>query len=453
MLACVYAIILFGGASRIDVLAQIVPQLAGLAMVVTGLWMWQSPEPRFRLARYILAAFAALIAIQLVPLPPSIWTALPGRAFLADAAKLSGIEQPWRPISISPDTTVAALLGLLPSAGLILIWPRLDKVGAQSVLPHLIILALLSAILGVLQLASGTDSAFRFYEVTNTESAVGLFANRNHHALFMASALPMLVHWVAKTANGRRAQIWRFAGMIGALFLLCSIIVAGSRLGLILGVVGIVYFAVMLPVPTALTPLRSQPRSTWQVRIVTRLRVLSRFTFPVAAISITGAAIFLARATSVDRLVGRDVTADLRGKVVEPVFIAGKDLFPFGSGFGTFDRAFRIFEPSALLSNTYWNHAHNDFLEVFLEGGVLAIILCSAFLVFWFLRSFDVWFRGDATRSATKLAKAGSSVTAAILVASMFDYPLRTPAIAVLFTIACLWLLDAGQPAVKRGEK
>ncbi len=334
MLACVYASILFGGASRIDVLAQIVPQLAGLVAMVTGLWMWRSPEPRFRAARWILGAFAGLIAIQLVPLPPSIWTALPGRGILAAAAPLSGIEQPWRPLSISPDTTVAALLGLLPSAGLVLIWPHLDKNAAQSVLPHLIALALLSAILGVFQLASGTDSAFRFYEVTNRENAVGIFANRNHHALFMATALPMLVLWVGQKVSKVSRAIRRYAAMSAALFLLSSIIVAGSRLGLFLGVIGIIYFIWMLPAPAVLAPQISRKKPKLSERLIMRMRALSRFAFPVAALSIAGAAIFLARATAFERLVGKDITADLRAKVLEPTFVAGNSFFPLARDLG-----------------------------------------------------------------------------------------------------------------------
>src|SRR3546814_14825252 len=49
--------------------------------------------------------------------------------------------------------------------------------------------------------------------------------------------------------------------------------------------------------------------------------------------------------------------------------------FPAGAGFGGFDPIFRLHEPFRLLKPTYFNHAHNDFLEVVLDGGLPAALL------------------------------------------------------------------------------
>ena len=60
-----------------------------------------------RVPLILLGALAALMAIQLIPLPPGIWTALPGRERYLEAAAAIGIPQPWRPISLtrtSPST-------------------------------------------------------------------------------------------------------------------------------------------------------------------------------------------------------------------------------------------------------------------------------------------------------------------------------------------------------------
>ena len=46
----------------------------------------------------LLAMAIALVGLQLVPLPPALWTALPGREGLATAAQLAGFPQPWRPL-------------------------------------------------------------------------------------------------------------------------------------------------------------------------------------------------------------------------------------------------------------------------------------------------------------------------------------------------------------------
>ena len=69
----------------------------------------------------VLTALMLLVPlIQLVPLPPSIWTALPGRAPVADGFRLLGQPLPWLPMSLAPARTVASLLWLLPALAVLL---------------------------------------------------------------------------------------------------------------------------------------------------------------------------------------------------------------------------------------------------------------------------------------------------------------------------------------------
>ena len=54
----------------------------------------------------IVGAVLALIAIQLVPLPPAVWGLLPGREFIAEGFRLLGQPLPWLPISLTPYETL-----------------------------------------------------------------------------------------------------------------------------------------------------------------------------------------------------------------------------------------------------------------------------------------------------------------------------------------------------------
>src|SRR3546814_2037165 len=51
-----------------------------------------------------------LVLLQLGPLPPGLWTALPGREFLL-SAPLS--QETWRPWSLTPSTTINAASSLI----------------------------------------------------------------------------------------------------------------------------------------------------------------------------------------------------------------------------------------------------------------------------------------------------------------------------------------------------
>src|SRR3546814_9365868 len=50
-----------------------------------------------------------------------------------------------------------------------------------------------------------------------------------------------------------------------------------------------------------------------------------------------------------------------------------------GSGFGSFPGVYKIYEPDALLRPSYLNHAHNDWAELLITGGVpFALIILAA---------------------------------------------------------------------------
>ena len=56
-------------------------------------------------------------------------------------------------------------------------------------------------------------------------------------------------------------------------------------------------------------------------------------------------------------------------------------LLPLGSRFGTFEPIFEVYEPTSALDLDYLNHAHNDLLEWVLTGGLPALLLLGAFLL------------------------------------------------------------------------
>ena len=60
--------------------------------------------------------------------------------------------------------------------------------------------------------------------------------------------------------------------------------------------------------------------------------------------------------------------------------VAGTAAFA-GSGFGTFVPILQAYERPADILVFFINHAHNDWLELTLEGGILAVLLLAAWLL------------------------------------------------------------------------
>lgn len=146
----------------------------------------------------------------------------------------------------------------------------------------------------------------------------------------------------------------------------------------------------------------------------------------------------LDRAPALDRLLGTDTENEARLKILPQVIDLTWLYWPWGSGAGSFEKVFQLHEPDDLLGPAYMNHAHNDILEVVLTGGAagFAFLVCGA--VLWLTLAFRVIVI-DRSDKFQPLRKAGLIITALLIVASLVDYPLRTPSLASLFVFATTW--------------
>ena len=422
------ACFLFGGASRNDVASLIV--LQPLAVICAAIFLLTPGEIKWasvKVPLLLLGSLSAVIAVQLVPLPPSIWTSLPGHAPFAESATVAGIEQPWRGISLTPDLTLASLVGLVTPFAVLVGLASVPPERAHMLLPLVIAGIAVSALVGLAQVAGGPSSPFYFYEITNTDSPVGLFSNRNHQALLLALGWPMIAVWAALPAEPRFQATKRWIGLSLAIFLLPMIMVTGSRAGLVLGAIGLA--------ATLLFWRRRDssglPPDRW-----------SRLLVPTAlgaGLCVIGATIVLSRDAALQRFTGVSFGEESRVEFLPTLIDIARDFFPVGAGFGGFDPLFRSYEPFELLKPTYLNHAHNDLIELVISGGLPALAVLAAFLV-WLVRRAVVVLRGGAGGRSVVLARLGLLTIAFILAGSLVDYPVRTPLIAALLAVACGWL-------------
>ena len=131
---------------------------------------------------------------------------------------------------------------------------------------------------------------------------------------------------------------------------------------------------------------------------------------------------------------------------------------------GSFDAMFRIHEPLALLKPTYFNHAHNDFIEIVLDAGLPGLLILLAALIWWGWASMRAWRsagkngtgKSDIGKSGAMLPMLGSATLLLVLIASIFDYPARTPMIMAMVVLAAAWLSghsdDDMEPALPKAD-
>ena len=128
--------------------------------------------------------------------------------------------------------------------------------------------------------------------------------------------------------------------------------------------------------------------------------------------------------------------------MLSPLVETARAFMPWGSGFGSFDRVYRRFEPDELLSTIYMNQAHNEPLQLAIEGGLPALALLALFLWWWTGSAIGILrFRLSSERKT--MAIAAMVVTFMLMASSLVDYPLRTPLLGSVFIFSTVQMMRA----------
>jgi O-antigen ligase len=430
---------MIGGGSRADTLSLVVLRPLAALFLAAGMLRSYPRWKDFWIPLGFALAATLLIALQLVPLPPAIWTDLPGRAPLIDVMRALDIPPVWRPLSMQAARTWNSLFAMMVPCATLLLCIAAGQRATQRLVPILIALGAVSALLGLLQIIGSDTSPLYLYRSTDEGFANGLFANRNHHAAVIACLLPLL----AVAAHSRLADPRRRAAMRGvlgafALFLIPLLLMTGSRAGLLLsgiGVTGAIW----------LYRLGARPRRMLHQTQGRYSRIRQHFPLILAVgglLLLVAISVAAARAPSIDRLFGAGMEGGRRLAVYPTILRMVPIYLPFGTGFGTFAEVFQINEPDAILGPTYLNQAHNDWLQIIIEGGIPAALLALVALIAFARLARDVLAQPVTERIAPLLARAGLVILVILGLASLVDYPVRTPSIAALAIIAFVWMLD-----------
>jgi O-antigen ligase len=392
-------------------------------------------ERKFDPLVVVLLASPVLIGmLQLVPIPSTWWAALPGHARYVDALHdLDIATTQWRPITISPDATRASLLAGLPLIAAFLVGYLATVRQYRMLIRVVAIVAFAQVLLGLLQLSGGERSPF-YFGMPTYGSPIGTMGTRNEFANLIAMALCGYV-WLAyddvryamRYQAGAPLTQGRFddrhamaAWVLGGLVLVVGILISHSRGGSFFGL------------GCALLALA-----------VAGLRVFGwsrgwRFALPLAALLLVGAVAMVGLDAVVHRIAGEQLrsSAGFRGELWRSTWHAALAFMPFGSGWGTYDIAYRPFQSQVIVG--YPNHAHNDYLELLLEGGLIFVALAAISAWVCTRRAVTLlaqsWRERTLDRESMLAAIAGIGLLGFLLHAGV-DFPMRVPGNAV---VACL---------------
>lgn len=432
---------LTGGGSRAEISSLMVLRPVAALMLFAGLitLTWQHVT-RYRTLSFLALATIALCAIHLIPLPPGLWQALPGRDIVAEIDRLAGLEGSWRPLTMDPIGGFNAFWSLLVPFAVLVLAIQLDDKGMRLALTALISLGLLSALVAILQVISGPQSPLYFYRISSPGLPVGLFANRNHQAVLLACLVPLGAAWLQafdwKATKGRisrSAMLFVYWGIVAILIVV--VLLTGSRAGLA---------SMALAVPAAawvaglFDPSPANDGSTRSRMNFRRVGLVFASLFPVAALSVVATG--LDRGLAIERLLGSSPADDLRARIVPAALDLTARYAPFGSGLGSFETVFKIHESDDFLGPAYVNHVHNDFVEVAMTLGIPGFVLTFFAGLAMATAARSCFKKDGGSPGSLALRRASLAVLFLLAFASLWDYPLRVPSIQSLGVLAAIWL-------------
>lgn len=369
--------------------------------------------------------------LQLVPLPPAAWQSLPERDIIAKLDQLAGHADLWRPLSLAPHGGLDSAFAMIAPIAALLLASSM-RVTARALLLAIVALGLLDATLGILQFLGGSSSPFYFFSGASPGAVEGIFGNENHSAVF--SALVLLVIARLALEDGFWANPWWQKSALAPAFLviLLAVLVSGSRAGLLSTLIALLASAVMW---TLASRRHDGPSTNSAVgRSSKARRRASIIGFAAAIVMVVLAFIWLERTPAASDLVEGNAFDDLRWSLWPVLREMAATHWLFGTGFGSFEAVYRVYEPTDLLLPAYVNHAHNDWLQLLIEGGLPATLILCSFIV-WGIRA--VWFVGVGPGARPERCVFWVACLTIIAAASIVDYPLRTP----LFQATFVWLM------------
>jgi O-antigen ligase len=432
--AYLFACLILGGSAQ-GIWETMILQLAGIAIIAWAA-IDTSGEPVAPSARQLLllaVAAVAVVAVQWIPLPASLWSHLGPRAEVAEGFRVLGMAPPAQPLSLAPASGLDSLLGIIPPLAIFCAMVR-----SRAYLPQWLAIALIAGTvagiaLGAVQVASysAVQSPWYLYEDTSNGRAVGFFANADHMATLLIVTIPFLA---AIIAAARTSSMQRYSAVVAmvagaALLVLVGLALNGSLAG----------YGLALPVIAASVLVILPAASRWRLWIIA-----------LAALLMVGAVTALETTAIGSSSVGAHATSsvDSRAQLLSTTSRAMGDFMPFGSGLGSFRSVYHLYEQPQQVTETYVVHAHNDYVELALELGLAGVVLILLFLAWWLAAVWRTW----RTAEAGPFARAAAIASAAMLVHSLADFPLRTTAIAVCFGM-CMALLADSRAAPPKEKK
>lgn len=385
--------------------------------------------------------------VQLIPLPPSLVSFIAPGIYHAYAPILDLQENnQWIPLTVNQKSTLLEALRITSYAFFYMLTVQLLSNSSllKKTVKIIAGLATIIAFLAILQKFTSPDLIYWFRPVPERTQPFGPWINYNHYAGFMELLFPIVLalfffyrphqtthptfrHKIVSIFSAPESNINFFLGF-GAVLILASIFLSLSRGGTISATLALLFFLLLAG------------KKTKNTGIILPTVIIGGV---LLAMTWFGWDSFFARFNSTTTETGTLVFG--RWQIWQACAPLIQDNLFSGTGFGTFVHAYPQY--STLSGSTTVGHAHNDYIELLTDGGLIGFLLSALFV----LTILKHGFKGLTLRRnpySVFLIIGCLTGILSILVHSISDFNMHNGANGLYFFLLCGILISAGNTRI-----
>jgi hypothetical protein len=438
----VFAPLAFGTVEHWSVLT--LELLVALAVLTFCLSLVRSSRPLLSIPGLVpLLLLAGWMLLQMVPLPPFIVKVLSPEAYRI-YEPVSGMLKgnPWIPLTVYQKGTMLESIRIISYILFYILTLQLLSNGERlkQTVKICAWLAVGIAVLAILQKFSSPDKIFWFRPAPAGSSPVGPWINRSQYCGYIEMVFPLVLALslyyrpITSSEESLRRRIVAFFTMaggnqhlllgFGVVVLLVSVFISLCRGGIIAVSLSLfLFFGIM-----------ARKRSRYS-----NLFYIGVISFLILAVAWFGWEPILQRFDQIFKATG-ELNVD-RLPIWRDTLSVFKDFWLTGSGFGTFIAIFAKYK--TLPGDLIFDHAHNDYLELLTDGGIVGFA-CAAWFVVAVLR--EGWKKIGRRRDRYSILVSIAALTGLIgmLIHSVSDFNMHNGADGLYFFFLCGLLVSAG---------
>ena len=336
-------------------------------------------------------------------------------------------------ISVYPHDTVSGFM-LYAAYGMLCFVAGQVLLRSSQARKVAVVLAVYGFVLAALALVQGIAPNGKLYWLRTPRLGgwiYGSYVNHNHYAGLMELLVPIpLVIALSRLVSDRE----RIAAGVAAAVMTGTILLSGSRAGMLAALVEFAFLGILLA------------RQKKGMRIAIGVGAFA--VVLVGLLTWLGGKELTERVSSISVEARSEISGGMRVSIDRDAIHMFRNRPILGWGLESFPVVYPQFR--TFYTNFFVNQAHNDYLQLLTEMGILGFAAMIWFLV--------VVYRSALGKIANWTSEVSGAVTLActlgftgILVHSFFDFNLQIPANAALFYVFCT--LAAAPPLLQRARK